>query len=58
MYGLHQAENHFNTFDEIKSVPNILREQKNVRTGLIGKKVSQSIDDEDIDSNLFFCIAR
>lgn len=36
MYGLHQAENHFNSFDSIKSLPNILR-KNHVRTGLIGK---------------------
>jgi N-sulfoglucosamine sulfohydrolase len=37
MYGLHQAENHFNSFDEIQSLPTILRKNK-IRSGLIGKK--------------------
>ncbi|GJQ82220.1 hypothetical protein Trydic_g19423 [Trypoxylus dichotomus] len=37
MYGLHQAENHFNTFDDVKSLPNILR-ANGIRTGIIGKK--------------------
>lgn len=37
MYGLHQAENNFNAFSNIQSLPNILRSH-NVRTGLIGKK--------------------
>lgn len=37
LYGLHQAKNHFNSFDNIKSMPNLLSENK-IRTGLIGKK--------------------
>lgn len=37
MYGLHQAENHFNSFDDVKSLPNILK-QNGIRTGIIGKK--------------------
>lgn len=37
MYGLHQAENNFNAFTTIKSLPNLLK-QHNIRTGLIGKK--------------------
>lgn len=37
MYGLHQAENHFNSFDDVRSLPTILRENK-IKTGLIGKK--------------------
>lgn len=37
MFGLHQAENHFNSFDDIQSLPNILRKNK-IRSGLIGKK--------------------
>lgn len=37
MYGLHQGIHHFNTFDSVKSLPNILRENK-ITTGLIGKK--------------------
>jgi N-sulfoglucosamine sulfohydrolase len=36
-YGLHNGVHHFNSFDGIKSLPNILRDH-NVRTGLIGKK--------------------
>lgn len=37
MYGLHQGIHHFNTFDSVKGLPNILRENK-ITTGLIGKK--------------------
>lgn len=37
MYGLHQGEHHFSSFDKVKSIPNILSKH-NVRTGLIGKK--------------------
>lgn len=37
MYGLHQGEHHFNAFDTVRSLPQILRDQ-NIRTGLIGKK--------------------
>lgn len=37
MYGLHQGEHHFNSFDSVRSLPQMLREQ-NVRTGIIGKK--------------------
>lgn len=37
MYGLHQGEHHFNAFDSVKSLPNILNDN-NIRTGLIGKK--------------------
>ncbi|XP_970679.2 N-sulphoglucosamine sulphohydrolase isoform X1 [Tribolium castaneum] len=37
MYGLHQAENHFDSFTNVKSLPNILREN-GIRTGIIGKK--------------------
>ncbi|XP_022916694.1 N-sulphoglucosamine sulphohydrolase isoform X2 [Onthophagus taurus] len=37
MYGLHQAENHFNSFDTVKSLPNILKEN-GIKTGIIGKK--------------------
>ncbi|KRT80114.1 hypothetical protein AMK59_6376, partial [Oryctes borbonicus] len=37
MYGLHQAENHFNSFEDVKSLPNILR-ANGIRTGIIGKK--------------------
>ncbi|XP_062507357.1 N-sulphoglucosamine sulphohydrolase-like [Corticium candelabrum] len=37
MYGLHQKEIHFNTFDSVKSVP-LLLNSSGVRTGIIGKK--------------------
>lgn len=37
MYGLHQAENHFNSFGDVKTLPNILSTH-GVRTGIIGKK--------------------
>lgn len=37
MYGLHQAENHFNSFDDVQSLPSILKKNK-IKTGLIGKK--------------------
>ncbi|VEN47968.1 unnamed protein product [Callosobruchus maculatus] len=37
MFGLHQAENHFNSFDKIKSLPKILK-QHGIKTGIIGKK--------------------
>jgi len=37
MYGLHQAENHFNSFDEVQSLPSILRNH-NITSGLVGKK--------------------
>lgn len=37
MYGLHQGENHFNAFDKIQSIPNILR-KNDIRSGIIGKK--------------------
>lgn len=37
MYGLHQGVHHFNAFDSVTSLPNILREH-NIKTGLIGKK--------------------
>lgn len=37
MYGLHQAENHFNSFDDVQSLPTILMKNK-IRTGIIGKK--------------------
>lgn len=37
MYGLHNGEHHFNSLDNIKSLPNILSEH-GIRTGLIGKK--------------------
>jgi len=32
MYGLHQTVHHFNSFDAVKSLPNIL-EKKGIRTG-------------------------
>ncbi|KAJ8916108.1 hypothetical protein NQ315_004475 [Exocentrus adspersus] len=37
MYGLHQAENHFDSFSDITSLPKILKEH-GIRTGIIGKK--------------------
>ncbi|KAJ8953938.1 hypothetical protein NQ318_019178 [Aromia moschata] len=37
MYGLHQAENHFNSFSNINSLPKILQDN-GIRTGIIGKK--------------------
>lgn len=37
MYGLHQAENHFDSFSNIRSLPNILKNH-GIRTGIIGKK--------------------
>lgn len=32
MYGLHQSENHFNSFDKINSLPKILK-KNGIRTG-------------------------
>lgn len=37
MYGLHNGVHHFQSFNNIKSLPNMLR-KRNVRTGIIGKK--------------------
>ncbi|XP_067005093.2 N-sulphoglucosamine sulphohydrolase [Anabrus simplex] len=37
MYGLHQGVHHFNSFDNVKSLPSILSKHK-IRTGIIGKK--------------------
>ena len=37
MYGLHHQYHHFNSFDEVQSLPMILK-KGNVRTGIIGKK--------------------
>ncbi|XP_026318402.1 N-sulphoglucosamine sulphohydrolase [Hyposmocoma kahamanoa] len=37
MYGLHHGVHHFNSFDNISSVPNVLRDH-GVFTGIIGKK--------------------
>ncbi|XP_069685700.1 N-sulphoglucosamine sulphohydrolase [Periplaneta americana] len=37
MYGLHQGVHHFNSFDDVKSLPAILAEH-GIRTGIIGKK--------------------
>ncbi|KAJ8730458.1 hypothetical protein PYW07_017496 [Mythimna separata] len=37
MYGLHRAEHHFNSFDNVASMPNLLRKH-GVMTGIIGKK--------------------
>ncbi|XP_043924017.1 N-sulphoglucosamine sulphohydrolase isoform X2 [Protopterus annectens] len=37
MYGLHQDVHHFNSFDNVRSLP-LLLSQSNIRTGIIGKK--------------------
>ncbi|XP_012214785.1 N-sulphoglucosamine sulphohydrolase isoform X1 [Linepithema humile] len=37
MYGLHHGIHHFNSFDDIQSLPKILK-RNNIRTGIIGKK--------------------
>ncbi|XP_053423843.1 N-sulphoglucosamine sulphohydrolase isoform X2 [Nycticebus coucang] len=37
MYGLHQGQHHFNSFDAVQSLPQLLS-QAGVRTGIIGKK--------------------
>lgn len=37
MYGLHQGVHHFNSFNEVRSLPLLLK-QANIRTGIIGKK--------------------
>ncbi|XP_012534766.1 N-sulphoglucosamine sulphohydrolase isoform X1 [Monomorium pharaonis] len=37
MYGLHHGVHHFNSFDNIQSLPKILK-KSNIRTGIIGKK--------------------
>lgn len=37
MYGLHQGEHHFNSFEDVISLPRILKEQ-GIKTGIIGKK--------------------
>ncbi|XP_030627705.1 N-sulfoglucosamine sulfohydrolase [Chanos chanos] len=37
MYGLHQAVHHFNSFEEVRSLP-LLLQQAGIRTGIIGKK--------------------
>lgn len=37
MYGLHQGYHNFHSFEQVKSLPNLLRQQ-NIRTGIIGKK--------------------
>lgn len=37
MYGLHQGAHHFNSFDEVQSLP-LLLQQADVHTGIIGKK--------------------
>ncbi|XP_030032164.1 N-sulphoglucosamine sulphohydrolase isoform X2 [Manduca sexta] len=37
MYGLHQGVHHFNSFDNVTSLPNLLREH-GIKTGIIGKK--------------------
>ncbi|XP_070152839.1 N-sulphoglucosamine sulphohydrolase [Polyergus mexicanus] len=37
MYGLHHGIHHFNSFDDVQSLPKILK-RNNIRTGIIGKK--------------------
>ncbi|KAK7930225.1 hypothetical protein WMY93_006620 [Mugilogobius chulae] len=37
MYGLHQGVHHFNSFDEVQSLP-LLLNKANIHTGIIGKK--------------------
>ncbi|EZA55070.1 N-sulfoglucosamine sulfohydrolase [Ooceraea biroi] len=37
MYGLHHGVHHFNSFDDVQSLPKILK-RNNIRTGIIGKK--------------------
>ncbi|XP_052759243.1 N-sulphoglucosamine sulphohydrolase [Galleria mellonella] len=37
MYGLHHGVHHFNSFDNVTSLPNLLR-QHGIKTGIIGKK--------------------
>ncbi|CAL7941258.1 unnamed protein product [Xylocopa violacea] len=37
MYGLHHGIHHFSSFDSVRSLPKILKENK-IRTGIIGKK--------------------
>uniref|UniRef100_A0A3B4AU45 Uncharacterized protein n=1 Tax=Periophthalmus magnuspinnatus TaxID=409849 RepID=A0A3B4AU45_9GOBI len=37
MYGLHQGAHHFNSFDEVQSLP-LLLSKANIHTGIIGKK--------------------
>ncbi|KAM4603515.1 N-sulfoglucosamine sulfohydrolase [Polymixia lowei] len=37
MYGLHQGVHHFNSFDQVQSLP-LLLSQANIHTGIIGKK--------------------
>ncbi|XP_042198521.1 N-sulphoglucosamine sulphohydrolase isoform X2 [Callorhinchus milii] len=37
MYGLHQGTHHFNSFDNVRSLPQLLS-QAHIRTGIIGKK--------------------
>ncbi len=38
MYGLHHDVHHFQSFNEVQSLPNILRKSKQVFSGIIGKK--------------------
>ncbi|KOC65833.1 N-sulfoglucosamine sulfohydrolase [Habropoda laboriosa] len=37
MYGLHQGIHHFNSFENVQSLPKMLK-KNNIRTGIIGKK--------------------
>lgn len=58
MYGLHQSYHHFNSFDEVKSLPLVLQ-KNNVRTGIIGKKhvgpETVSIGHDEKELLLLFC---
>lgn len=47
MYGLHHDVHHFNSFDDVRSLP-LLLQQANVRTGIIGKK---HVGPEVVNSN-------
>ncbi|XP_076242988.1 N-sulfoglucosamine sulfohydrolase [Calliopsis andreniformis] len=43
MYGLHHGIHHFNSFDNVQSLPKILK-KNNIRTGIIGKKHVGPVD--------------
>jgi len=52
MYGLHHDVHHFNTFDEVRSLP-LLLEKANVRTGIIGKK---HVGPESVSLSFHLCL--
>lgn len=55
MYGLHHDVHHFNSFDDVRSLP-LLLQQANVRTGIIGKK---HVGPELVNSNTeYYTCAR